>query len=77
MEKVLTAQVKYLDNYFQIHGGPSGIKNAEALGVVHLGILKTDSRVLFVLKLYDGGTQLVQAKENSWECRKLLELCDA
>ena len=74
-KKVLTSNVKTMDSYVHLCGGPSNIPSARALGSVYLGILKTDGRTLFVVKLHDGTSQLIQVKENSWEYRKLLEYC--
>ena len=55
---------------------PKPIKSAEYLGEVYCGIIKTDIRELFLIRLTDGSAELVQVKSCSSEHMKLLRLCD-
>ena len=71
-KKVCRRDVKWLGGYYgcQI---PKPILSAEFLGKVYCGILKSDCRLLFVIKLQDGTVRLIQAREGSGESLKLFQ----
>ena len=73
-KKVVRSHVKDLGRYYRLNGSPKPIKEAEHLGTVYCGMLKTDRRTLFVVTLTDDTVQLIQVKEGSREYLKLMEL---
>lgn len=85
---MITFKVRYFDNTVRTIrtnvknlGGysvgflPKPIRCAEFLGKVYIGILKSDVRLLFVAAMTDGTVQLLQEKQGSSGCTKLLSLC--
>lgn len=54
---------------------PKPIQCADFVSKVYTGFLKADVRLIFVIALTDGTVQLVQEKEGSGACTKLLALC--
>ncbi len=53
---------------------PKPIKSAEYVEKVQCGILKNDSRFLFIITLNDGSVELIQAREGSNEVLALLQM---
>lgn len=52
------------------------VSAAECLGKVYCGMIKSDVRTLFIIRLNDGSAELVQEKEGSRGCLKLLQVCE-
>lgn len=52
------------------------VSAAECLGKVYCGMIGSDVRTLFIIRLNDGSAELVQEKEGSRGCLKLLEVCE-
>lgn len=75
-KKTVRTNVKNLSGYYGSGAKPKPITHAEMLGGVYCGLLKTDARLIFLATLSDGTVQLVQEKEGSYGCKKLLEVCD-
>ena len=73
-KKVVRSHVRDLGGCRQLNGSMKPIRKAECLGTAYCGILKTDGRTLFVVTLEDDTVQLIQVREGSAECRRLLEL---
>ena len=71
--KVCRRNVKHLGSYYECFT-PKPIVSAECIGKVYCGVLRNDARLLFIIKLKDGSVQLIQAKEGTSDCLKLLEL---
>lgn len=87
---MITFKVRYFDNTVRTIrtnvknlGGyragflPKPIRCAEFLQKVYIGILKSDVRLLFVAAMADGTVQLLQEKQGTPGCTKLLSLCSA
>ena len=87
---MITFKVRYFDNTVRTVrtnvknlGGysvglfPKPIRCAEYLGKVYIGILKSDVRLLFVAAMTNGTVQLLQERQGSSGCTKLLSLCSA
>ena len=72
--RVHTASVRHLDKYNTLP--PKRIERVYLEGNVYMGILKTDRRLIFTVKLEDGTARLVQEKYNTSACRELLNLCE-
>lgn len=71
--KVVRASVRNLGGYHTLM--PHRIERAWVEGEAYLGILKTDTRLVFLVELDDGTVRLVQERAHSRECRILLEYC--
>ena len=52
------------------------IVSAECLGKVYCGIIKSDVRVLFIVKLNNGTAQIIQTREGTKETLRLLQLSE-
>jgi len=74
-KQIVRKNVKNLGGYYNCLN-PKPIRSAECLSIVYCGIIKTDVRMLFKIILTDGSAQLIQLKEGSRECMKLLRICD-
>lgn len=74
-KKTCRTHVKDLGGYYRFFS-PKPIATAICLGKVYLGIIKSDCRLLFVVRLHNGAAELIQVKEGSSECLKLLQLSD-
>lgn len=85
---MITFKVRYFDNTvrtirtnvknlggYRVGFLPKTIRCAEFLRKVYIGILKSDVRLLFVAAMADGTVQLLQEKQGSSGCTKLLSLC--
>lgn len=74
-KKTLRKNVKDLGGYYSFFS-PKPIVAAECLGKVYCGIIKSDVRLLFAVRLNDGSAQLIQTHEGSKESLKLLQLSE-
>lgn len=74
-KKTLRKNVKDLGGYYSFFS-PKPIVSAECLGKVYCGIIKSDVRLLFAVRLNDGSAQLIQTHEGSKESLKLLQLSE-
>lgn len=54
---------------------PKPIQYADFVSKVYTGFLKADVRLIFVVAFTDGTVQLIQEKESSGACTRLLALC--
>lgn len=57
------------------YSGEPHIVNAERVGTVYIGIIKTDSRMLFIVTLSNFSVDIVQAREGTDECSRILAKC--
>ena len=60
-KKTLRKNVKDLGGYYSFFS-PKPIVFAECLGKVYCGIIKSDVRLLFAVRLNDGSAQLIQTR---------------
>lgn len=74
-KKTYRTHVKDLGGYYHFFS-PKPIATAICLGKVYVGIIKSDCRILFTVRLVDGTSELIQVKEGSSESLKLLQLSD-
>ena len=74
-KRLVRKNLKDIGGYYRFLK-PKPIKSAEHLGEVYCGIIKTDIRELFIIRLADGSAEIVQVKSRSSEHMKLLRLCD-
>lgn len=74
-KRLLSKNVKDIGGYYRSLK-PKPIKSTEYLGEVYCGIIKNDIRELFIIRLTDGSSELIQVKSCSREHIKLLRLCD-
>jgi len=70
--KNIRINVKYLSTYFMYSATEPHIIKAECLGKVYVGLIKSDVRLLFLVKLSDRTMDLLQAKEGTNSCNTLL-----
>lgn len=57
------------------YSGEPHIVNAECVGTVYIGIIKSDSRMLFIVTLSNFSVDIVQARDGSSECSRILAKC--
>lgn len=74
-KKTCRTHVRDLGGYYRFFSAKP-IVTAECLGKVYLGLIKSDVRILFIVKLNDGSAELIQAKEGSEASLKLLQLSE-
>lgn len=74
-KKTCRTHVKDLGGYYRFFS-EKPVVAAECIGKVYLGLIKSDVRILFVVKLNDGSAELIQAKEGSEASLKLLQLSE-
>lgn len=72
-KRTVRKNVKQIGGYYDSLT-PKPIDAAEYLDTVYCGVLKSDVRLLFSARLSDGSAQLIQTREGTKECLKMLEL---
>lgn len=75
-KKTVRKNVKKLGGYYNTSLTPKAIISAKYLDTVYCGFIKSDVRLLFLVRLRDGSMQIVQAREGTKECVKMLELSE-
>ena len=73
-QKNVRKNVKDLRGYYSYSSSGAYITKTECLGKVYCGIIKSDVRLLFIVKLSDKTMDILQAKEGSSGCNSLLAL---
>ncbi|MBR4867515.1 MAG: hypothetical protein IKU10_00005, partial [Clostridia bacterium] len=58
----------------QVYRSTPYVVGAQCLGKVYVGWIKTDVRVLFCIKLSDGTMDMIQEREGTRSCNKMLAL---
>ena len=74
-KRLVRKKVKDIGGYYSCLK-PKSIKSAEYLEEVYCGIIKNDIRELFIIRLTDGSSELIQVKSCSREHIKLLRICE-
>ena len=70
-KKTFRSNVQLLNSYMGSQFMPT-ITEVEYIATVYVGFLKSDGRMIFLVKLKDGTMELLQASEKSAWCNELL-----